>query len=282
MNEPRLPQSFRRWSDTQPLGVLLSRAEAGVRSQPQDAQARWLLFELLCVLGQWERGLRQLQVWATLSREHEGTAHVMRGLLRAEVQRAQVLAGLEAPALLLSSASQAAPWMKQQAEALEVGAQDDLLARETSDMLRDAALAQAPDVQGVVDGRAFDWVTDSDTRIGPVCELIASGAYRWVAFADVARIDKTEPARLLDLVWAQVDVLLSDRTPIKAYMPMRYPVLANDRDALLLGRETIWDETSRTCISARGQKVWATDSGDVSLLDLRHCEFDRGSANGAA
>ncbi|MDB5829750.1 MAG: ImpE protein, partial [Variovorax sp.] len=25
---------------------------------------------------------------------------------------------------------------------------------------------------------------------------------------------------------------------------------------------------------ARGQKMWMTDAGDISLLDLRHCEFD--------
>ena len=67
-------QSFNAWSDHQPLGELLSRAEAGVRARPQDAPSRWLLFELLCVLGSWERALKQLQAWGQLSRTRDGTA----------------------------------------------------------------------------------------------------------------------------------------------------------------------------------------------------------------
>ncbi|MDM0112102.1 type VI secretion system accessory protein TagJ [Variovorax sp. J22R133] len=274
-------QSFRQWSQARSLADNLSRVEADVRMRPQDAQMRWLLFELLCVLGQWERALKQLQTWAELSKEGvDSTAHVMRGLIRAEHARVEVLAG-RAEVLTVSASETPVPaWMAGLSQALRVAAgelhagNEDLQASEASDAAREAALAQAPDTPGSCDHLgAFSWITDSDTRIGPVCEVILIGAYRWLPFCDMRSITKAPPQRLLDLVWSQVDIELRDGTPLKGYMPMRYPVHAGERDALLMARETVWTECGRTGVHARGQKMWMTDAGDVSLLDLRHCEF---------
>ena len=134
-------------------------------------------------------------------------------------------------------------------------------------------MAQAPDTAGVGNLMSFAWATDSDTRLGPVCEVILAGAYRWVAFSDLASIRKAAPVHLLDLVWAQVELVLRGGTALKGYMPMRYPVHADDRDALLMARETVWTDVGRTGVFARGQKMWATDAGDMALLDLRECSF---------
>jgi type VI secretion system protein ImpE len=253
---PGSAQSFRDWSHAKSLTETLARAEAGVRAKPQDPQARWLLFELLCVLGQWDRALKQLQTWAELSKEFDSTAHVMRGLIRAEHQRMEVFAGSTAPATIAAADSQAEAWMTGLGDAL-VLARDGAQGVEASDASREAALAQVP-------------------------EVVLLGAYRWLAFADLRSLSKAAPARLLDLVWSQVDLVLRDGTPLKAYMPMRYPVSANaqahERDALLMARETVWSELGRTGVHARGQKMWMTDAGDMALLDLRECHFGESTA----
>ncbi|MEJ8810706.1 type VI secretion system accessory protein TagJ [Variovorax ureilyticus] len=255
------------------MSEALSRAEAGVRAKPQEARARWLLFELLCVLGQWERALKQLQAWAGSSRDNESTAHVMRGLIRAEHRRAELFGGRAEPATLTASGTSAAAWMAGLGEALTQAAAGGAAALEAADLAREAALAQAPETAGGSNLMSFAWVTDTDTRLGPVCEVLLAGAYRWLAFSDLASISKAAPAHLLDLVWAQVDLVLRDGTALKGYMPMRYPVHAGDRDALLMARETVWTDVGRTGVVARGQKMWATDAGDVALLDLRDCRF---------
>jgi type VI secretion system protein ImpE len=247
-----------------------------VRAQPQDPSARWLLFELLCVLGQWERALKQLQTWAGLSRDNESTAHVMRGLVRAEHQRTELFAGRAEPATLTASDSSAPAWLDQLGEALRLAAPGGDSATEAADLVRESALAQAPETTGESNLLSFEWITDSDTRLGPVCEVILAGAYRWVAFRDLASITKVAPAHLLDLVWAQVDLVLRDGTALKGYMPMRYPVQAGERDALLMARETVWTDVGRTGVVARGQKMWSTDAGDIALLDLRSCRFAPG------
>ncbi|MEJ8824248.1 type VI secretion system accessory protein TagJ [Variovorax humicola] len=231
------------------------------------------MFELLCVLGQWERALKQLQTWAGLSRDNESTAHVMRGLIRAERQRVEVLSGRIDAATLTATETQSPAWMAQLGEALRLAAAGDEAAIESADLARESALSQAPDTAGASDLHSFAWITDSDTRLGPVCEVVLAGAYRWVAFDDLASITKSAPSRLLDLVWAQVDLVLRDGMPLKSYMPMRYPVGAGDRDALLMARETVWSDVGRTGVVARGQKMWTTDAGDMALLDVRRCEF---------
>jgi len=269
-----IAQSFREWSHAKPLSEALGRAEAGVRAKPQDPQSRWLLFELLCVLGQWERALKQLQTWAGFSKDFDSTAHVMRGLIRAEYQRMEVFAGRAEPATVTAADTQASSWITGLGEALKLAGNNEQSAIEASDLARERALSQVPDTAGVSDGQpAFAWITDSDTRLGPVCEVVLIGAYRWLAFADLASVTKAAPNGLLDLVWSQVDLVLRDGSPLKGYMPMRYPVLSGDRDAFLLARETVWSDVGRTGVHARGQKMWMTDAGDLSLLDLRRCEF---------
>lgn len=276
-------ESFRNWSHARSLQESLGHAEADVRAQPQAPRSRWLLFELLCVLGHWDRALRQLQTWAGLSKEFDSTAHVMRGLIRAERQREAVFAGTAQPATVAAAADMLAPaWMAGMAEALRLAAMAGDGVREASDLAREGALAAAPDSPGRSNLLPrFSWITDSDTRLGPVCEVILVGAYRWVAFADLASVTQAGPQGLLDLVWAQVDIELRDGSALKGYMPMRYPVQANDRDALCMARETVWSEHGRTGVHARGQKMWMTDAGDMPLLDLRHCDFEGGRDDAA-
>lgn len=192
----------------------------------------------------------------------------------------EVFAGRAEPATVTADLAQAPAWMTGLSEALKLGAaavaataagEESKL--EASDLAREAALAQATDTPGLCDQQSFAWITDSDTRLGPVCEVVLVGAYRWLPFTDLASITKAAPAGLLDLVWAQVELVLRDGTALKGYMPMRYPMHAGDRDALLMARETVWVDVGRTGVTARGQKMWMTDAGDIALLDLRHCEF---------
>ncbi|WP_295380558.1 type VI secretion system accessory protein TagJ [uncultured Pseudacidovorax sp.] len=295
-------QSFRAWASAASLVDALARAEAAVRARPQESRARWLLVELLCVRGDWPRAMKQLQAWAALSKDFDSTAHVVRGLIRAEIQRAEVFAGRIRPATLAAAAwgegateehapvpeeAPSAPaWLAGLADALEHAAVSAAVAGTTGvdvgDDAREAALSQAPAVSGQSNlVPAFTWVSDSDSRLGPVCEVVLIGAYRWIAFQDLRSIEKRAPQRLLDLVWSQADLVLRDGTPLKGYMPMRYPVATGDQDALLLGRETVWYDVGRTGVHAHGQKVWMSSEGDMPLLDLRTCRFDTAGQHAA-
>ncbi|MDB5849620.1 MAG: hypothetical protein JWP29_3372 [Rhodoferax sp.] len=262
-------QSFRQWRQGDSLDAAITRAEQDVRSRPTDVPTRWFLFELLCVLGHWERALKQLQTCATMNPALDGTAQTMRGLIRAERQREAVFAGTQMPVPVVDLSA----WMTQLAEALACNASAD---HDQADVLRAQAMSAAPEAGGRGDMGAFAWLADTDSRLGPVCELMAAGSYRWLAFTDIQRLQIDAPQRLLDLVWASAEITLYPDTPLKAYLPVRYPGTASApgaNDALRLARETIWREVGSTGVFAYGQKTWMTDHGDLPLLDVRELQF---------
>ena len=273
-------QSFRHWRHGDTLDAALARAEQGVRAQPTDVHSRWFLFELLCVLGHWERALKQLQTCATMDPSLDGTAQALRGLIRAERQRDEVFAGRQMPVPVVDLPD----WMAGLARAIAANVSGD---HDSADTLREAALAQAPEAGGRSNVGTFDWIADSDTRLGPVCELVTAGSYRWIAFADLLGVTIEAPTRLLDLVWASAQFTLrsgggggtdtSTGTALKGYLPVRYPGSSAASDALRLSRETLWRDVGTTGVFATGQKTWMTDAGDWSLLDLRELRFTSAS-----
>ena len=267
---PPAAQSFRQWLHGDTLGVALRRAEDDIRSHPTNTAARWLLFELLCIQGSWDRALKQLQTWATLSAGSEGVAHTMRGLIRGEHQRVAVLTGQQTPVPVV----ELTPWMVDLAQAIRLNTQGDHV---QADVARARALDAAANVPGQGNLGAFAWITDSDTRLGPVCEVVAQGSYRWLGFHDLRSLHIEAPQRLLDLVWTSAQLVLRDGTPLRAMLPTRYPLPAAPAtvtDRQLLGRETRWTEVGETGVFAAGQKIWATDQGDWPLQDIRDCTFD--------
>jgi type VI secretion system protein ImpE len=164
-----------------------------------------------------------------------------------------------------------------------------------ADRARESALDQAPLVNARTSRFLFDWVADSDSRFGPVCEVVTAGHYRWLPFSDIAAWQIARPSSLVDLVWTPCALTLVDGTAMRGFMPARYPgsdtagsdtadfrVADGDgRDALRLGRLTVWQDAARTGVIALGQKTWATSAGDFSLFELEACTFGTGGTRDA-
>jgi type VI secretion system protein ImpE len=238
-----------------------------VRSRPGDIRGRWLFFQIACFMGDWDRALKQLQVCVQIDSEREQTAQVIRGLIRSEALRAEVLAGKNTPGYVID---QPPGWVAALLEALHAASRGDIGLADTT---RERALSEVPDSSGEIDGVPFAWISDSDTRIGPVCELVVAGRYRWCPFCELSSLRLHAPQGLLDLLWAKADCTLRDGTVLQAYIPIRYPGSENGTDAIRLARETAWHEQGTTGIVGLGQKTWMTDGGDHGLLDLREISF---------
>lgn len=269
--------------DDMPLEARLARIEARVRAQPTTATHRWALFQVLCAMGQWTRAIQQLQVYAQLSPDQAKTAQAYRDLIRAERWRAKVVAGRERPGFVFEPPL----WIDGLLEALRLAADGHI---DEADRAREGALDQAPLVNARTSRFLFDWVADSDSRFGPVCEIVTAGHYRWLPFSDIAAWQIAPPARLIDLVWTPCALTLVDGAAVRGFMPARYPgseaagsgeaaagggECGDERDALRLGRKTLWQEVGQTGVIATGQKTWTTSAGDFGLFELEVCEFGR-------
>lgn len=249
-----------------PLVDQIARAEARIRAQPTTASHRWALFQLMCVTGDWSRAIQQLQVWAMLEPGQARIAQMYRDLIRAERWRKQVTEGRERPGFMLEPPA----WLGNLLDAIRHTAEENV---EQADIARDAAFQAAPSVPLVAPQVSAAWIADSDSRFGPVCEVISAGHYRWVPFADLATWRVSPPTELVDLVWAPCALTLVDGGTVHGFMPARYPGSEAGNDTVRLGRETIWLEAGRTGVVALGQKTWTTDQGDFSLFELANAAF---------
>jgi len=246
----------------------LAQLQDEVRRQPADVKLRLFLFQLLAVLGQWERAATQLQVASELDASTLGMAALYREALRCEALRAAVFAGDRSPLFL----GEPAEWMALLVEALRltaVGRHAEAAA------VRARAFDAAPATSGTLDGTAFEWLADADPRLGPVLEGIVDGKYYWVPFQHVRRIAVEPPVDLRDLIWLPAFVTWANGGESPVLIPARYPGSERAADPLLrLARKTEWVAAGGDLYLGLGQRMLATPGGEVPILDARTIELN--------
>jgi type VI secretion system protein ImpE len=245
----------------------LARVQKDVRAAPGDDKLRTYLFQLLALQGKWQRALEQLQMCAQLSAKALPMAQTYREAIRCELLRADVFAGKRAPQIL----GEPPEWVGPLIEALQRVAKGDVQGAKS---LREAAFEAAPASAGSIDGTAFEWIADADSRLGPVCEAMVNGQYYWVPFYRMRALRIEPPADLRDLVWTSAHLTLANGGEHIALIPARYPGSeAADNDALKLARRTEWNDAGGETYVGLGQKMIATDAGEYALLDARQIDI---------
>ncbi|WP_169151687.1 type VI secretion system accessory protein TagJ [Azoarcus sp. TTM-91] len=249
----------------------LARLQAAVRSQPGNAKLRVFLFQLLAVLGQWERALNQLNVATELDASTLAMAQMYRETLRCELLRNEVFAGKRVP-LLFGEPDQ---WVALLLESLLTAGRGDKAA---AARLREQAFELAPATAGRLDDGAFAWLADADARLGPMCEAVINGRYYWLPFSRLASIAIEAPADLRDFVWTPAHFTFTNGGEAVGVIPTRYPGSESSADGTIkLARRTEWLEQDGDYLGL-GQRLLVTDAGEYPLLDIRRIEFDTAPA----
>ncbi|MGH7343897.1 MAG: type VI secretion system accessory protein TagJ [Candidatus Rokuibacteriota bacterium] len=245
----------------------LAELQSHVRKTPDNAEYRVFLFQLLCVLGDWERARAQLKVLGELNPGSAPLVHVYGTAITCEMLRREVFAGAKTPLIL----GEPLPWVALLLQGLTEAAQGRGAAAAA---LRSEALEKAQAVPGSIDGQSFDWIADADSRLGPVCEAVIDGRYYWVPFERLRSISLEAPSDLRDVVWMPAHFGLVNGGETAALIPARYPGSEADRDGLIrLSRKTEWDEVAPETFHGRGQRMFATPGGEYALLSLRRIEL---------
>lgn len=234
-----------------------------VRTRPQDAKLRVFMFQLLCVLGQWDRALNQLTVASELDVVALPMAQTYREAIHCETLRLQVFAGQKVPMLF----GEPEAWVALLIEALLREGRGDA---EDGRKLREQALEQAPATAGTINDQPFEWIADADTRLGPVLEAVINGRYCWVPFSRMSKLEMEPPEDLRDAVWMPANLQFANGGEVVALIPTRYPdtELATG-DLCALSRRTDWRETPGGLVVGLGQRLLATDSAELALMDVR-------------
>ncbi|WP_295989996.1 type VI secretion system accessory protein TagJ [Rugamonas sp.] len=248
------------------LAGALAALQDAVRKNAADAKLRVFLFQLLCVRGEWARALTQLNVAGELDAGTLPMVQTYREAIQCEALRADIFAGKRAPLIF----GEPQPWLAQLISALQYDATDP--ARAAAE--RAQALAAAPASPGNIDGVPFAWLADADQRLGPVLEAIVNGRYFWIPLCRISRIELDAPADLRDTVWSAASFTWSNGAQTVGLIPTRYNgTAASGDDALLLARRTEWIAQGEGD-AGLGQRMFATDTADYALMDVRVIAFD--------
>lgn len=249
------------------LEEIVQQVLGQVKSHPQDLKAREVLIKLYCVDGRWDNALQQVQTLSLIDEGARRRTELYKNLIFSEMQRQQVLNGERQAATLQGNIP---PWMAllHQANAAFGGGEKAL-----ATALRDSAFSQAPESGGSSDTLgSFAWIADSDGRLGPVCEFICAGGYRWLPYADIGEMTVSSPADLLDLLWLPTTIKAQGETWY-GYIPARYPLTETCTQAIKLGSKTEWRTESENLSTGRGRKVLITDLSEQAIMEVGHLVF---------
>ena len=254
----------------------LSALEQQVRGHASDAKLRVFLFQLLAVMGQWQRALTQLQVCGELDAGTLAMVGTYREAVQCEAVREAVFAGKTLPHVF----GRPQAWVAWLAEALAAEGRGEVAA---AAKLRAQALEAAPATSGSLNGQAFEWIADGDSRLGPVLEAIINGRYCWVPFDAVSKVTIEAPTDLRDIVWSPAQFEFPNGGETVALLPTRYVGSAQSDDgALQLARRTEWREFAPDHFTGLGQRLLATNTQELGLLEVREIVLAASATDGDA
>lgn len=266
------------------LEETLVQLQASVRSDPSNVKNRVFLFQLLAVMGQWDRALTQLDVVGEMDASTLAMVQTYRPALMCEAVRAEVFAGKRSP-IVFGKPEQ---WMALLFEALRLTAEGQYTQSQDA---RDQAFELAPATSGTIDDRSngdqdaqtFNWIADADPRMGPMLEAIINGRYYWVPFHRIRAINIETPEDMRDMVWMPAYFTWANGGETVGLIPTRYPGSeASDDNQIRTAHKTIWQELDAHAYQGSGQRMFATDVGEFSLMDLRLITLDTQEENSEA
>ncbi len=212
---------------------------AELRDNPVDAKRRTFLFELLCFTGDYQRAEKQLDVLASEGRAAEMGALLYRAALHAERIRQAIF--------------------------------------EKQDYPLTGPEADAP-ISGTINGKPFQSFSDADPRLGERLEVFAAGDYLWIPLQHIASVELQAPTRLRDLLWIPAIVRTGASFKGKELGEVLLPVLSplswkHSDNQVRLGHATDWQDHGAGNVVPIGQKMFAADEDEVSILEIRKLEF---------
>jgi len=241
----------------------LDELQDQIRSHPENSEYRIFLFQLLAVLGKWDRALNQLNVLSNLEKSLWPMVQTYQTVIQCEALRTEIFAGRRKP-LIFGEPPQWMAWLLESLRLTGEARYGEAIS------LRDQAFDLAAESPGTIDEQSFNWIADADSRLGPVLEIIINGRYYFAPFQQIRSISITPVADLRDFVWLPAQFAWINGGQAYGLIPTRYAGSENAQDpSIQLARRTQWLELADGVYQGMGQRMLATDQDEYPLLDVR-------------
>jgi len=232
-----------------------------IRSEPNNANKRAFLVELLCFNGDFERADKQLNTLVTLDPNVALTVGTWRQLIRAAQARCDVYDSGAIPEVIER------PTPRIQNSLALLLAQRENRTNDCAELI--AKIEAETTSEGChINGQLVGDLRDLDDVNAGVLEVLASnGKYFWVDFSQVIELHFSPPERPLDLLWRKASLTLTNGTEGEVFIPAVYHGIKNDDDATKLGRKTHWLE-HESVVRGQGLRTWLVGDDDLSIMDI--------------
>jgi len=238
-----------------------------VKNHPSDTASRFLLFQILLFLGEWDKAERHLELLADLDANMAPAVSLYKNLLKCERERRDVVSFRTLPSFLPSTPTYFESYYKacQPLHAnVDVGAADIFRGLEE----------QIPLVTGTVNGLEFSGIRNTDDLLAFALEVFAHDRYLWVPFESIREIIVTPPKTLLDLMWISASITTWGGLSMNGFLPALYPdTCKHDNEQIRMGRMTDWSTEGGACVRGVGQQVFVFGNQDMSILEWREIHF---------
>jgi type VI secretion system protein ImpE len=259
--------------DAGQLSDAITRVNQDLKAHPTDARLRTFLFELLCFAGDYQRAERQLEILGQQNTSTEIGIQVFRHIIASEQARQRLLSDGLAPHFVLPPP----PYTRFHLEALNRLRQNQHAEAKT---LLEESVETRPTLTGVINGRPFASLRDSDDLLAPFLEVIVQDRYTWLPFDQMKRLQMSPPKRLRDLLWAQATLEMMGGAVGEVFVPVLYVGShAHTDDAIRLGRMTDWGSLGEGLARGMGQRVLLIDNEEQAMLEIREIEFVEAAAH---
>jgi type VI secretion system protein ImpE len=238
-----------------------------VKADPADMSKRLFLFELLAFAGDLDRARKQIDAIKYDKVELDAAVLTYRKILDAEQARRRLLSDGVQPTFLTP------PPEHVQLRLQAVQRLRDQRPAEAAELL-DKADAASPAAKGLLNGKPFTSLRDSDGLFASVLEVFAQGAYLWVPLEQVATLAMNPPKFTRDLLWVQARLEVRDGPSGEVFLPALYPGShEHPDDQVKLGRRTDWQSQDNGPVRAVGVRVFDVGEEDVGLLEWRELQM---------
>jgi type VI secretion system protein ImpE len=234
-----------------------------VKAHPQDHGKRLFLFELLAFSGDLDRARRQLDVVKYDDLELEAATQQYRRLLDAEELRRRLFRESLQPAFF----SDVLEHVRHRLEA--VNRLREGRAVEAAELLAKAR-AEAPAVNGTLNGKPFEGLHSLDDLFGTVLEVFGNGRYFWVPLEQVVTLAMKPPQNPRDLLWRPAALELLDGSTGDVFLPVLYPGSHEHADVhVKLGRSSDYTGGDGAPVRGAGQHEFLAGDDVIGLLEWR-------------
>lgn len=244
----------------------LARCTTWIRNQPNDPEARAMMFALLCYSEDWVRAERQLKEWIRAEPQSWLKLSGYERLIDQERVRHSVWEGGTQPMIRepLSETD------RLQVRVLGLWtARDETSAVDLARSLR----GQYP-ISGRMDGQLFAGIEDYDNRFGGLLEVFLPNGYSLVPLSQIRNISAEPPATFFDSIWRPVQIDYQEGSEA-AFLPVRYPGSGRDPDPQIrLGTKTACREPYPDFYTALGVRFFLMDAPGLDFSILNFTSLD--------